>query len=218
MWKVFWFGLIATALYARLYFMRAWRWIWGIKKRPLIVTKWRIVRAYAFREPPPGAGEAYDGDFMDVTDAGVDFSSDAWHEDMDDIIPRSWASWRLELRCQKGNKTKRRIVVRKNEQMYYPDEIQTTRRTRMSHRGILLAAILYSPSGDHIDITSKINKYVIHPGRKLLPRDIFPMDDAAALSERHGYIKVHVLRLDGSSVTRKLYFDNDDDDISELYS
>jgi len=212
--KVTWLAIIAAILYLRIRIVRVFRWALNLPEPTIRVTPWRVVRVYIIRESVP---EAYEWDFKNITDYEIDYSRKDWKDCVQELVPAHWPDWRLELRCRKGA-LKKRIVVRSDEEMRFPLECKgSPRRRTMEGRGMLLGAILATPSGEYLDITNRVKKYVISPGRVLRPRDIFPLDDVVSLCKHNEYIRIRVLYIDGTSKTITCHFDDETVDISKFF-
>lgn len=223
MWKVIWFAFIASVLYARVYINRFIRWLFGMGRQKVRVAPWRVVRAYLIREPPVEVtgGEPYDWDFLDITGHTeyIDYKDAGWKQRLARVVPEEWDAWRVEIRCERGA-MKRRLVVRStdDEDMQFPEECKgaSNRRVIQGH-GVLLGATLAVPGGEYVDITDRVKKYVIHPERRLLPRDLFPLDDVQSLISDNKVMKLHILYLNGTAKTVTLRFDDEMADLSKLF-
>ena len=213
MLKVTWFAIVAAILFLRIQIARFIRWAFGMPEPIIRVTKWRVVRAYLIRECP---GDDYDWAFKNITDLDIDYSHPDWKLAVRDAVPPEWTGWRLELRCQRGP-SKKRIVVRSNEDMQFPQEcISAARRRSMRGRSMLSSATLATPSGKFLDVTDRVKKYITSQGRVLRARDLFPLDDVESLIIHNEYIALHITYLNGSSKEIRCRFD-DEWDMTELF-
>jgi len=130
----------------------------------------KITRVLAFCEDENEAIEDFT-DFGDVTH-WFDPWSDHWKEDIQTTFP-NWKAWKLEIRYLTPLGTKKRLVVRHDEELIWPHP-----QTEQKPESFVLAAFLCSPE-KHTNVMKRLNKYVRTPTNALFVRDIFPMDDHA---------------------------------------
>lgn len=184
-----WYVACLTSYYvARFYWARAMAWVRGVvasamgyrAAEPSRWTGWTVSQALLFREQEDGETDV-ENDFVSLPKTLIDFDMPDLLEFVDHIAPDEWKSWKLELRClgKKGSVTKkRRIVVRRGETM---QSIQEECESLPS--SVIIGAFFLADRTDttftakRMDITQRVKKYVIHPDRVLLCKDLFPMDD-----------------------------------------
>jgi hypothetical protein len=171
-WRRFWRRAVLAWIY-----LKAVATLWLTGRATIIecwtgrfhtrAASWRIVRALCFREPPVHEGcEPYPLDFMELEDVDIDNVEESVLRQ----IPDEWTTWKVELRCERGTQ-KRRLVMRQGEPIHVFSELRQSKPYR-----VLTASATFG-EGPSLDLTDRVDKYVVVPHRQLYPRDLFPMDD-----------------------------------------
>jgi hypothetical protein len=213
--RFIWIWILTAFLIVRAKIAEIIKSVFGVERK-VKVAAWKIVDAYVFAEPK-GSENIEDPYFINVLSSyDIDFTNPNWESYIDSIVPNSWKSWRVELRCVKKS-SKRRIVCRRGETMHFPGEVANMRTTRMLPTGLIISAVMKTPDGEYMDVTDRLRKYVINRSRKLHPLDNFPFDDPQQLCGRYDGITVRVMQASGASVTTTLPFDDDHSNISDLF-
>lgn len=169
-------------------------------------SRWRVRKVLCFREPPRDEDDdPYDLDYVTLDHTLMDLSRvSVLDREVARHIPMDWDNWKVEIRCERGSR-KRRLVVRKGE------AVDVARDLAAPKRYIVVSAVLESPETfQPVDITDRLEKYVVVGHRALLARDLFPMDDHAALRSRYGGVYVRAARGD-EFVERRVGFTDDED-------
>lgn len=149
-------------------------------------SPWRVTKMLCFREPPRDDDEdPYATDYVVLDHSSMDMSR-LRSLDIEVLrrVPPEWENWKVEIRCQRGTK-KRRLVVRKGECVDMFGELAA----RPDH--LTVSAVLESPETfQPLDVKDRVAKYVVSEHRPLYARDLFPVDDHAALRSRFGHLRL----------------------------
>ena len=196
-WQFIRLWLTVVSVYAKFYSKKAWRYVNGVnpKKRTLVITK---VLAFCEDDPTEDPPE----DFTDFATITSWFDPVTWKEDMTTTFSE-WKKWKLEIRYVDTSGNKRRLVVRHNENLTWPPP-------HSSHLDDILLgrAFLTCPDGVELDITKRLEKYVLIRGNMLYVNDLFPMDDHEYNAAHHPGIRLVLIRRDGTAYERELnYYD-----------
>jgi len=205
--------LLFIAFSLRLLKSRVCEWF-GVVPKPSI-KRWTVDRAFLFCEPNDAPLDDDDASYIDVRrHYDIDFAEDDVLDQLAALVPSSWPSWRCELRYVKGD-LKRRIVLRQGE-TYSISELGTMRSTRCSPKARVVRAWLVGSEGNRIDVTQRVEKYVIHTERSLHPMDLFPFDVEDDLIDQFGTLYVDTVSSTGQVTQHEFVFCDVDADLVTL--
>lgn len=204
--------LVCAVLFVIRSKLREW---FGLAHPPPTIKRWCVEKAYLFCEPNDTPLEPDDSYFVDVGRTyDIDYGADDVADQFASLVPSSWPSWRCELRFRKGN-TKRRIVFRPGE-TFSSDELGMMRSTRFSPKARVVRAWMLSTRGKRVDVTERVEKYVLHKDRRLHPLDLFPFDVEDELIEHFGVVFVETVSATGRVDRHEFVFADADADLVTL--
>jgi len=194
----------------------------GLNKPKPSLKRWQVTRIYLFCEPNDTPLDDDAAEVVDVTrfyDVDALTTGDEIIEHVTPYVPSDWPSWRCEIRFQKGE-CKRRAVVRHGES-FDVSELNCLRSTRFSPKARLCTAWMTSQrkstKGKRIDVTERVEKYIMSPSRFLHPLDIFPFDLQEELVECFGSLHVNTVSATGTLQTHEFSFSDPSSDLGALY-
>ena len=199
--------LACTVLFVIRAKVREW---FGFAASSPSIKRWKVNKAYLFCEPNDTPLD-HDNEYFIEADTDVDYFADDVPGQFAAFVPSSWPTWRCELRFVKGN-AKRRIVFRPGE-TFSPDELGMMRSTRFSPKARVVKAWMVSTTGHRVDVTERVEKYVLHRDRRLHPLDLFPFDVEEELIDRFGVLFVETVTVTGRVHRHEFAFANRDADL-----
>ena len=184
-----------------------------------------LKRWYTPKHSTPGAGRKWvvtkiliiSGDGQDVRsvdastcDITIDSTFSHIFRKISTVMPSEWLGYRVEVRVRKGNKLKKRIVLREVD----ADSECTLRQEVMVSPSIhFTAAVLDLGDGmPKFNITRRLRKYVIHDDRYVACAEIFPTDSVDCATDGR-VCRIQFITQDGMLHNRRVLMS---DDLSKL--